>query len=99
MDNEEAPKDSESSIDKGKRKKEKLVAPIYGKAIIPMAYINTREVANAQNLISSSEPPAPKVIMVNGKIRTDVSFLSVVIGASVIPDKRIPRKKSNMKSP
>ena len=32
------------------------------------------------------------------KIQTDVSILSREMGASVIPEKYIPRKKGNMKS-
>ena len=51
--------------------------PIYRKYIIPKRYINTQKVANAPNLISQPEPPAPKVIMVDNKNRSDVSFLSV----------------------
>ena len=69
------------------------------KNLIPKEYINTQKVINAQNLNSKSEPPAPKVIMVDNKIRTDVSLLYLVTGASLTPKKRIPRKKSNMKSP
>ena len=34
----------------------------------------------------------------DNKIQTDVSLLSVVTEASVTPEKRIPRKKNNMKS-
>ena len=37
--------------------------------------------------------------MVEDKMQTYVSILSGVTGASVTPDKRIPRKKRNMKSP
>ena len=54
---------------------------------------------NAPNLISQSEPPAPKVIMVDNIIRTDVSLLSVGTGANVSPEKRIPRRERNMKPP
>ena len=36
--------------------------------------------------------------MVDNKIRTDVSVLYVGTGADVTPEKRIPRKKNNMKS-
>ena len=39
-DDEEAPKDSESSSGKGKKPKEKVVAPIYGKNILPKEFIN-----------------------------------------------------------
>ena len=52
---------------------------------------------NAQNLSSPSESPAPKEIMVDNKMRTDVSFLSIVTGASVTPETRSPRKKNNLK--
>ena len=54
---------------------------------------------NATNLVSQSEPQTPKVIMVGNKIRTDVSLLFVRTGAILNPEKRIPRKKRNMKSP
>ena len=54
---------------------------------------------NAPNLICQSEPPAPKVIMVDNKIRTDVSIFSVGTRSSVTPEKRIPIKKNNMKPP
>ena len=37
--------------------------------------------------------------MVDNKIRTDVSLLSVGKGTSVTPEKLIPINKSNMKSP
>ena len=36
--------------------------------------------------------------MVNPKMRTDISDLSVGTGASVTQEKRVPRKKNNMKS-
>ena len=49
-------------------------------------------------MISQSEPLAPKEIMVDRKIRTDVYILSIETGGSVTPEKRIPRKKKNMKS-
>ena len=65
MYNEETTKDSESLSDKKKEAKEKLVEPISGKYIIPKESINTQKVNNAPNLIGQSEPPAPKVIMVD----------------------------------
>ena len=37
--------------------------------------------------------------MVNAKMRTDVSILYGGTGASVTPEKRIPGKQRNMKSP
>ena len=36
--------------------------------------------------------------MVDKKIQADVSILSIGTGASVTPEKHIPRKKNNMKS-
>ena len=54
---------------------------------------------NAPNLVSQSEPSAPKVIMVENNIQTDFSLVSVGTLASVTPEKRIPRKKRNKKSP
>ena len=66
------------------------------KNILPKESTNTKKVKNATNLISQSEPPAPKYIMVE-KIRTDISVLSGVIGDIVTPEKHIPRKKGNMK--
>ena len=74
------------------------MAPISGKKLIPKEYFQSPKVTNAQNLISQSKPPAPKEIMVNPKIRTDVSVLSVGTGASTTPEKQIPRNKNNMKS-
>ena len=50
---------------------------------LPKESINTQKVTNATNLIIQSEPPAPKLIMVDKKIRSDASFLSIGTGASV----------------
>ena len=75
------------------------MAPISGKYIIPTSYIDTKKVINAPNFISQSEPSAPKVIIVDNKMRTGASILSEGTGASVTPEKLIPKKKSNMKSP
>ena len=97
MDNEGKTKDSESSSDKKKEAKEKLMTPIYGKDKIPKESINKYKVTNEPNLISQPEPSAPKEIMEEDKMRTDVSILSVGMGACVTPEKRIPKKKSNMK--
>ena len=58
-DDEESPKNSESTIDKEKVK-EKFVPPISEKKIIPKEYFQSQKVTNAPNLISQSEPPAPK---------------------------------------
>ena len=52
------------------------MAPISGKEKIPKESINTQKVTNAPNFICQSEPPAPKEIMVDNKIRTGVSLLS-----------------------
>ena len=46
--------------------------------------IKTQKVTNAPKLISQSEAPSPKEIMVD-KIRSDISVLSGVTGASVTP--------------
>ena len=44
------------------------MAPFSGKSIIPKEVINTQKVTNAPNLINQSDPPAPKVIMMDEKI-------------------------------
>ena len=64
------------------------------KSIIPKEYFQSQKVTDAPNLISQSEPPAPKEIMVNPKMQTDFYVLSVATGASETPEKRIPRKKN-----
>ena len=61
------------------------MSPIYRKNTLPKESINTQKITNAPNLISKLEPTAPKEIMVNTKIRTDVSVLSGITGASVTP--------------
>ena len=45
------------------------------------------------NFISQLYPPAPKEILVESKMRTGVSLLSRGMGASVTPERHIPRKK------
>ena len=55
------------------------------KNIIPKKYFQSQKVTNAPNLIIQSEPLAPKEIMVNPKMRTDVSVLSGNTGAGVTP--------------
>ena len=45
------------------------MAPISGKNITPKESIETQKVTNAPNLISQSEPPAPKFIMVDNKFK------------------------------
>ena len=57
----------------------------------------TEKATNAPHLISQSEPPEPKEIMVP-KMRTYLSVLSRATGASITPEKRIPRKKVKIKS-
>ena len=62
--------------------------------------MKTQKVTNGPNLITQSESPAPKVIVVD-KLWTDISVNSGLTGetrASVTPEKRIPRKKRNIKS-
>ena len=61
------------------------MTPISGGNIIPKEYIKIQKVTNAPNFISQSEPPAPKEIMVNPKMRTNISILLVATGACVTP--------------
>ena len=68
------------------------MAPICGKITLPKEYIKTQKITNGPKLITQSEVPAPKEIMV----WTDVSVLSGVTGATgdgVTPVKRIPINK------
>ena len=48
---------------------------------------------NVQNFIGQSEPPAPDVIMVDKKIRTDVSLLSIGMGYIVNPENTSQERK------
>ena len=76
------------------------MAPICVEIIFPKESINTQKVTNGPNLITQSEASAPEVIVVD-KLWTDISVNSGLIGetrASVTPEKRIPRKKINIKS-
>ena len=75
------------------------MAPFFGKSIIPKEVINTQKVTNAPNLINQSDPPAPKVIMMDEKIWTDVYLLSIGTGSGVTQGKIISTQKRNMKSP
>ena len=50
------------------------MAPICGKITLPKEYTKTQKITNGPNLISQSEAPSPKEIMV----RTDLSVLSRV---------------------
>ena len=84
-DDKESYKDSEKSSDEGKEAKEKGYVPISRKNTLPKKYIKTQKVTNAPNLISQSEPPAPKGIMV-GKMRTGLSVLYGVTGSIVMPE-------------
>ena len=93
-------KNRASSIDKGEKAKEKVVAPVCAKITLPKESIKTQKLTNGPNLITQSEAPAPEVIVMN-KLWTDLSINSVLAGetrASVTPEKRIPRKKRNIKS-
>ena len=58
---------------------EKVVAPICGKITLPKEYIKTQKVINGPNLITPSEEPVPKVIVVD-KLRTDISVNSGLTG-------------------
>ena len=89
-------KDSEQSSDEGEKAKEKFVSPIPRRNTLPKESTKTEKLTNTPNFIIQSEPPAPKEMMME-EIRTDLSVLSGVIGASVTQEKSIPRKKSNMK--
>ena len=72
------------------------MAPICGKITLPKEYIKTQKVTNAPHLISQSELPQPKEIILD-KIRTYLSIFSGETGASIIAEKHIPRKKMNIK--
>ena len=74
------------------------MAQISGKKFIPKEHFKSQKVTNAPNLISQTESPAPKEIMVDNKIQTGVYILSGATVASVTPEKVIPRKKKNMES-
>ena len=54
---------------------------------------------NTPNYISQLEPSAPKEILVEYKVRNDISILSGGTRASVTTERCMPRKNSNMKSP
>ena len=76
------------------------MAPICGKITLPKKSIKTQKLTDGQNLITQSESTAPEVIVV-GKLWTNISVNSGLTGetrASVTPEKRIPRKKWNIKS-
>ena len=71
----------------------------FRKNTLTIKSIKAQTVTEAPNLISPSEPPAPKLKVVNPKIRTDATVLSTeTTGAILIPENRIPRKKRNIKS-
>ena len=93
-------KNRASSSDKGKKAKEKVVAPFFGEIALPKEYIKTKRVINGPNLITQSEAPAPEVIVVD-KLRTGLSVNSGLTGetrASVTPGKLITKKKRKRKS-
>ena len=76
------------------------MAPICGKIIFPKESIKTQNLTNGPILITQSEAPAPEVIVVK-KNRTDIYVNYGLTGetrASVTPEKRIPRRKRNIKS-
>ena len=84
-DDEEEPKDSESLSDQKKEAKEKFVAPLSGKKIIPKESIKTHKLTNAQNFINKSEPTASKEIIADNKIQSYFSFLYLGKGYSLTP--------------
>ena len=53
---------------------------------------NTQKVTNRATMISRLEPLAPQEIFLESKMPTDVSLLSGT-GASVTPERHIPRKE------
>ena len=53
---------------------------------------------NTSNFTSQLESSTPKEVLLKSKIPTDVSILSGT-GVSATPERRISRKKRNMKSP
>ena len=69
------------------------MAPIPEKKLIPNEYFQSQKVTNAPSFISQSEPPAPKERNTNTKIRTNISVLSVVAGASVTPGNASQERK------
>ena len=76
------------------------MAPICGKITLPKESIRAQKVTNWTNLITQSEAPAPEVIVMD-KLWTDLSANSGSPGetrVSATPEKRIPRKKINIKS-
>ena len=75
------------------------MAPVSIRNKTPKEYIKTQKVANTPNSVSQLETSEPKEIMVNTKMRTDVSISPGGTGASVTPEKVIPRKKRNIKPP
>ena len=76
------------------------MAQICGKITLHKEYIKAQNLTNGPNLIPQSESPAPELIVL-GKLLTGLYYNSWLIGetrASVTPEKRIPRKKINIKS-
>ena len=76
------------------------MAPIFGEITLPKESIKTQKVTNRPNFITKSEAPPPEVIVVD-KLRTDTSVNYGLIGetrAIVTSEKRIPRKKRNIKT-
>ena len=76
------------------------MAPICGEITLPKEYIKTQKVTNRPKFITQSESPAPEVIVVD-KLRYVISVNFGLTGeprAIVSPEKRIPRKKINIKS-
>ena len=69
------------------------MASISGENMIPQGSINKQELTNAPNFISRSEPSATKVIMVDDKMRNDVSILFGVMGASVTQEQNFQEIK------
>ena len=92
MDDEEGTKNSESPSDRTKEEYEILVLPISEKDKITKKSINTQKVTTTSNLISQTETSALTEKLLELKIPTNVSLLSVT-GASVTSEKRIPRNK------
>ena len=74
------------------------MAPFCGEITLHKEYIKTKKVNIGKNLITQSEAPALKVIVVE-KLRTGLSINSGLTGEtrlSVTPEKRNPINKINV---
>ena len=81
-DNEEEHKDSETPSDK-KNNQKRNVWHQFLENLIPKEYLKSQKVTSAPNLISQTEPSAPKEKMGDRKGRTDVYIWSGATETSV----------------